>query len=96
MVFGNLEGLRPLCISGLFGGFFFTFFSLHMKMQNCLQFWKCAVQVVAAVGFMDQRIEIPKDIDPQWASLIKTCLHSDPKCRPTFGKLLEKLNVMRR
>ncbi|KAI3916852.1 hypothetical protein MKW92_042944 [Papaver armeniacum] len=54
-----------------------------------------SMQVVAAVGFMDQRIEIPKDIDPQWASLIKTCLHSDPKCRPTFGKLLEKLNVMR-
>ncbi|KAI3886557.1 hypothetical protein MKW92_051957 [Papaver armeniacum] len=54
------------------------------------------MQVIAAVGFMDQGIEIPKDIDPQWASLIKTCLHSDPKCRPTFGKLLEKLKVMRR
>ncbi|KAI3916851.1 hypothetical protein MKW92_042943 [Papaver armeniacum] len=54
------------------------------------------MQVIASVGFMDQGIEIPKDIDPQWASLIKTCLHSDPKCRPTFGKLLKKLNVMRR
>ncbi|XP_026443769.1 serine/threonine-protein kinase EDR1-like [Papaver somniferum] len=53
-------------------------------------------QVIAAVGFMDQGIEIPKNIDPQWASLIKTCLHIDPKCRPTFGKLLEKLNAMRR
>ncbi|KAI3909161.1 hypothetical protein MKW98_012898 [Papaver atlanticum] len=54
------------------------------------------MQVIAAVGFMDQQIEIPEDTDPQWASLIKTCLHSDPKCRPTFGELLERLNVMRR
>ncbi|RZC57920.1 hypothetical protein C5167_005221 [Papaver somniferum] len=54
------------------------------------------MQVIAAVGFMDQHIEIPEDTDPKWASLIKTCLHSDPKCRPTFGELLERLNVMRR
>ncbi|KAI3934701.1 hypothetical protein MKW92_003459 [Papaver armeniacum] len=54
------------------------------------------MQVIAAVGFMDQQIEIPEDTDPQWASLIMTCLHSDPKCRPTFGELLERLNVMRR
>ncbi|XP_026385166.1 serine/threonine-protein kinase STY46-like [Papaver somniferum] len=54
------------------------------------------MQVIAAVGFMDQGIEIPKNIDPQWASLIEICLHSDPTCRPTFGKLLEKLYVMQR
>ncbi|XP_026387424.1 serine/threonine-protein kinase EDR1-like [Papaver somniferum] len=54
------------------------------------------MQVIASVGFMDQHIEIPEDTDPKWAFLIKTCLHSDPKCRPTFGELLERLNVMRR
>ncbi|MCL7047330.1 hypothetical protein MKW94_017413 [Papaver nudicaule] len=54
------------------------------------------VQVIGAVGFMDQRVEIPEDTDPQWASLINTCLHSDSKCRPTFGELLERLNAMRR
>ncbi|KAI3909637.1 hypothetical protein MKW98_014054 [Papaver atlanticum] len=54
------------------------------------------MQVIASVGFMDQHIEIPDNTDPKWASLIKTCLHSDPKCRPTFGELLERLNVMRR
>ncbi|KAI3931139.1 hypothetical protein MKX01_029329, partial [Papaver californicum] len=52
--------------------------------------------VIAAVGSMDQQIEIPEDTDPKWASLIKTCLHSDLKCRPTFRELLERLNVMRR
>ncbi|XP_026408695.1 dual specificity protein kinase shkD-like isoform X1 [Papaver somniferum] len=31
------------------------------------------VQVIAAVGFMEQRLEIPKDMNPQWASLIKNC-----------------------
>ncbi|KAI3943849.1 hypothetical protein MKW92_046689 [Papaver armeniacum] len=54
------------------------------------------VQVIAAVGFMDQHIEIPEDAEPKWAFLIKTCLHSDPKCRPTLGELLERLHVMRR
>ncbi|KAI3939490.1 hypothetical protein MKW92_050444 [Papaver armeniacum] len=54
------------------------------------------MQVIAAVGFMDQRIEIPKDTDPQWASLIKSCWHSDPKRRPTFEELLEKLKVLQR
>ncbi|KAI3946351.1 hypothetical protein MKW98_010475 [Papaver atlanticum] len=52
--------------------------------------------VIAAVGFMDQQLEIPEDTDPQWASLIKTCLHSDSKCRPTFGELFERLDVIRR
>ncbi|KAL8205052.1 hypothetical protein R6Q57_010675 [Mikania cordata] len=31
------------------------------------------MQVIAAVGFMDQRLEIPKDVDPLWTSLIKRC-----------------------
>ncbi|RZC62249.1 hypothetical protein C5167_023979 [Papaver somniferum] len=32
-------------------------------------------QVIAAVGFMNQRNEIPKDTDPLWASLIESCWH---------------------
>ncbi|KAI3677357.1 hypothetical protein L1987_86983 [Smallanthus sonchifolius] len=31
------------------------------------------MQVIAAVGFMNQRLEIPKDADPLWASLIESC-----------------------
>ncbi|XP_026457399.1 uncharacterized protein LOC113358101 isoform X1 [Papaver somniferum] len=52
------------------------------------------VQVIGAVGFMDRRMEIPEDIDPHWASLIESCWHSDPKCRPSFEELLEKLKVL--
>ncbi|XP_026398585.1 serine/threonine-protein kinase EDR1-like [Papaver somniferum] len=54
------------------------------------------MQVIAAVGFMNQRNEIPKDTDPHWASLIESCWHSDPKCRPTFEEVLEKLKAMLR
>ncbi|KAI3870164.1 hypothetical protein MKW92_045782 [Papaver armeniacum] len=54
------------------------------------------MQVIAAVGFMNQQIEIPKDTHPQWASLIENCLHSDPKRRPTFQELLERLQILQR
>ncbi|XP_026440690.1 dual specificity protein kinase shkB-like [Papaver somniferum] len=54
------------------------------------------MQVVAAVGFMDKRNEIPKDIDPHWASLIESSWNSDPKCRPTFKELLERLKDLQR
>ncbi|KAI3512380.1 hypothetical protein L1887_19695 [Cichorium endivia] len=32
-----------------------------------------SMQVIGAVGFMNQRLEIPNDVDPQWASLIESC-----------------------
>ncbi|PWA76910.1 PAS domain-containing protein tyrosine kinase family protein [Artemisia annua] len=32
-----------------------------------------SMQVIGAVGFMNQRLEIPKDVNPQWASLIECC-----------------------
>ncbi|KAI3953732.1 hypothetical protein MKW98_017556 [Papaver atlanticum] len=45
---------------------------------------------------MDQRLEIPKDTDPQWASLIESCWHSEPKCRPSFLELLVKLKDLQK
>lgn len=30
-------------------------------------------QIIAAVGFMDHRLEIPSNTDPQWASIIESC-----------------------
>lgn len=55
-----------------------------------------AVQVIGAVGFMNQRLDIPQDVDPQWASIIESCWQSDPKCRPTFQELLERLKDLQR
>ncbi|KAI3862126.1 hypothetical protein MKW92_020606 [Papaver armeniacum] len=45
---------------------------------------------------MDQRLEIPKDTDPNWTSLIESCWQSEPKCRPAFNELLEKLKTLQK
>ncbi|KAK2448531.1 PAS domain-containing protein tyrosine kinase family protein [Trifolium repens] len=55
-----------------------------------------AMQVIGAVGFMNHRLEIPEDIDPQWASIIESCWHTDPASRPTFQELLERLKELQR
>ncbi|KAF8394683.1 hypothetical protein HHK36_020900 [Tetracentron sinense] len=55
-----------------------------------------SMQVIGAVGFMDQRLEIPKDLDPQWVSIIESCWHSEPHRRPTFQELLEMLKDLQR
>ncbi|XP_042518671.1 protein STRUBBELIG-RECEPTOR FAMILY 5-like [Macadamia integrifolia] len=55
-----------------------------------------SMQVIGAVGFMNQRLEIPKGLDPQWTSIIESCWHSDPHCRPTFQELLETLKDLQR
>ncbi|RZC89074.1 hypothetical protein C5167_030767 [Papaver somniferum] len=55
-----------------------------------------SMQVIGAVGFMDQRPDIPKEMDPPWVSIIESCWHSDPKCRPTFQELLEMLKDLQR
>ncbi|KAI3895496.1 hypothetical protein MKX03_035463, partial [Papaver bracteatum] len=52
--------------------------------------------VIGAVGFMNQRLDIPKEMDPGWVSIIESCWQSDPKHRPTFGELLEKLKRLQR
>ncbi|XP_059646278.1 uncharacterized protein LOC132291639 [Cornus florida] len=55
-----------------------------------------SMQVIGAVGFMNQRLDIPKDVDPQWASIIDSCWQSEPRCRPTFQELLEKFKDLQR
>ncbi|XP_062108799.1 uncharacterized protein LOC133819543 [Humulus lupulus] len=55
-----------------------------------------SMQVIGAVGFMNQRLEIPKDVDPQWASVIESCWHSDPTRRPAFQELLERFRELQR
>ncbi|XP_076956581.1 uncharacterized protein LOC143631840 [Bidens hawaiensis] len=54
------------------------------------------MQVIAAVGFMNRRLEIPKDVDPLWASLIQSCWCSEPKSRPTFQEILHKLKDLKK
>ncbi|KAL3641884.1 hypothetical protein CASFOL_012699 [Castilleja foliolosa] len=55
-----------------------------------------SVQVIGAVGFMNQRLDIPDDVDPQWVSLIESCWQSEPQSRPSFQELMEKLKEMQK
>lgn len=55
-----------------------------------------SMQVIGAVGFMNQRLEIPKEVDPRWAAIVESCWHSDPQCRPSFQELLDKLRDLQR
>ncbi|KAL5225145.1 hypothetical protein ABZP36_011784 [Zizania latifolia] len=55
-----------------------------------------SMQVIGAVGFMNHRLDIPSETDPQWASLIMSCWESDPQRRPSFQELLERLRELQR
>ncbi|GJT19301.1 PAS domain-containing protein tyrosine kinase family protein [Tanacetum coccineum] len=54
------------------------------------------LQIMKAVGYMNQRLDIPKDVDPQWASLIERCLCSEPMSRPTFGEIVDELEELQK
>nr|XP_025687389.1 serine/threonine-protein kinase CTR1 isoform X2 [Arachis hypogaea] len=48
-------------------------------------------QVVAAVGFMDQRLEIPSHVNPLVTALIELCWDTDPTRRPSFSHVMKRL-----
>ncbi|BAF30049.1 Os12g0562600, partial [Oryza sativa Japonica Group] len=52
--------------------------------------------VIGAVGFMNHRLEIPSETDPQWTSLILSCWETDSQLRPSFQQLLERLRELQR
>ncbi|KAL7616256.1 uncharacterized protein LOC111911928 isoform X1 [Lactuca sativa] len=54
------------------------------------------MQVIGAVGFMNRRLEIPKDVDPLWVSLMESCWCSEPQSRPTFQEILNKLKDLQK
>ncbi|KAK3226736.1 hypothetical protein Dsin_006598 [Dipteronia sinensis] len=51
-------------------------------------------QVVAAVGFKGKRLEIPRDLNPQVASIIETCWANEPWKRPSFSTIMELLRPL--
>uniref|UniRef100_A0ACD5YP81 Uncharacterized protein n=1 Tax=Avena sativa TaxID=4498 RepID=A0ACD5YP81_AVESA len=54
------------------------------------------MQVVGAVGFQNKRLDIPKEVDPQVASIIYSCWDNDPSKRPSFSQLLSPLKKLQR
>lgn len=51
-------------------------------------------QVVAAVGFRNKRLEIPRDLNSQVASLIEACWANEPWKRPSFASIMESLRPL--
>ncbi|KFK25446.1 hypothetical protein AALP_AA8G116200 [Arabis alpina] len=49
------------------------------------------MQVVGAVGFQNRRLEIPDDIDPTVAQIIRDCWQTEPHLRPSFTQLMRSL-----
>ncbi|KAK4348407.1 hypothetical protein RND71_031162 [Anisodus tanguticus] len=53
-----------------------------------------APQVVAAVGFKGKRLEIPRNLNPQVASIIEACWIKEPWKRPSFSAIMEMLRPL--
>ncbi|KAL6008637.1 copper transport protein ctr1 [Asimina triloba] len=50
--------------------------------------------VVAAVGFKSRRLEIPSDVNPQVADIIKSCWANEPWKRPSFASIMDSLKAL--
>ncbi|KAG2262470.1 hypothetical protein Bca52824_069549 [Brassica carinata] len=51
-------------------------------------------QVVAAVGFKDKRLEIPRNLNPQVAAIIEGCWTNEPRKRPSFATIMDLLRPL--
>lgn len=49
------------------------------------------MQVVGAVGFQNKRLEIPEDMDPVVAQIIRDCWQTEPHLRPSFSQLMSRI-----
>ncbi|KAI9157282.1 hypothetical protein LWI28_019741 [Acer negundo] len=50
------------------------------------RFW-----VIGAVGFKGERLEIPNNVNPSVAALIRSCWVEEPGNRPSFSSIMETL-----
>ncbi|KAL6560523.1 Serine/threonine-protein kinase edr1 [Orobanche gracilis] len=54
------------------------------------------MQVVGAVGFQNRRLDIPNEVDPLVARIIRECWQMDPNMRPSFAQLCVALKPLQR
>ncbi|KAJ6892567.1 hypothetical protein NC651_025693 [Populus alba x Populus x berolinensis] len=69
-----------------FGVVLWELMTLQHPWRNLKQ-----AQIIAAVGFMGGRLEIPSNVNPSVAALIKVCLDSEPSKRPSFSYIMKTL-----
>ncbi|XP_031090520.1 probable serine/threonine-protein kinase SIS8 isoform X3 [Ipomoea triloba] len=54
------------------------------------------MQVVGAVGFQHRRLDIPDDMDPAIADIIRKCWQTDPRLRPSFAEIMAALKPLQK
>ncbi|KAK6925385.1 Serine-threonine/tyrosine-protein kinase, catalytic domain [Dillenia turbinata] len=54
------------------------------------------IQVVGAVGFQHQPLDIPDDDDSVVAEIIRKCWQTDPKLRPSFAEIMATLKPLQK
>ncbi|KAL2461732.1 protein tyrosine kinase family protein [Abeliophyllum distichum] len=54
------------------------------------------MQVVGAVGFQHRRLDIPDDMDPVIADIIRKCWQTDPRLRPSFAEIMAALKPLQK
>ncbi|XP_020233572.1 serine/threonine-protein kinase CTR1 isoform X1 [Cajanus cajan] len=71
----------------------FSFAVILWELVTLQQPWRLLnpSQVVAAVGFMDKRLEIPRQVNPDVAALIQLCWATEPWRRPSFSYIMKCL-----
>ncbi|CAH8343421.1 unnamed protein product [Eruca vesicaria subsp. sativa] len=65
-----------------------------LKSPNLLVDKKYTVKVVAAVGFKNKRLEIPRNLNPQVAAIIEGCWTNEPWKRPSFATIMDLLRPL--
>ncbi|WJX72060.1 putative serine/threonine-protein kinase sis8 [Trifolium repens] len=55
-----------------------------------------SMQVVGAVGFQHRRLDIPDDMSPAIADIVRRCWQTDSKLRPTFAEILAALKPLQK
>ncbi|GMI99514.1 SUGAR INSENSITIVE 8 [Hibiscus trionum] len=76
----------------------YSFGVILWELSTLQQPWKGMnpMQVVGAVGFQHRRLDIPDDVDPAIAEIIRKCWHTDPKLRPTFAEIMAALKPLQK
>ncbi|KAK9168421.1 hypothetical protein Syun_000561 [Stephania yunnanensis] len=72
-----------------FGVILWELVTMQLPWSNLTQ-----AQVVAAVGFKNKRLEIPRNINPQVVALIEACWATDPRQRPSFSEIMDYLRPL--
>ncbi|BFG18147.1 hypothetical protein CerSpe_044210 [Prunus speciosa] len=76
----------------------YSFGVILWELATCCVPWKGLnpMQVVGAVGFQNRRLEIPEDMDPVVAEIIRDCWQREPNLRPSFSQLMVRLRRLQR